>query len=243
MTEDKCIHYHFKLPNATSEKFTITLNKDSNLMVTPTKESLPQWTQLDYEKCPNCPLSAQEHPHCPPAVNLVELVDTFSKLYSYEQVDVTVKIDERSVSTKTTVETAVRSLMGLIMATSECPHFTFLRPMARFHQPFAKRDETIFRSMSSYLLIMHVLKEKQLRKEVSTEGIEKLYEEVTKVNEAFMERMRVASRADANLNSIVSLNSVAQGLEMNAQSILKELEPIFACCIVSEAGKQSEDLI
>lgn len=43
------------------------------------------------------------------------------------------------------------SLLGLVMATSGCPHLDFLRPLALHPLPFSSIHETVFRVSSSYL--------------------------------------------------------------------------------------------
>ena len=51
------------------------------------------------------------------------------------------------------MEIAIRSLIGLIMALSGCPHMEFFKPLARFHLPWASLEETTLRSASIYLLM------------------------------------------------------------------------------------------
>jgi hypothetical protein len=42
--------------------------------------------------------------------------------------------------------------MGLLIAGSSCPYTHFFKPMARFHLPFANKDETLWRAAATYLL-------------------------------------------------------------------------------------------
>ncbi len=53
---------------------------------------------------------------------------------------------------ETTAQQAMSSVLGLIMATAGCPWTDRLRPMARFHLPFASDAETLYRSISMFLL-------------------------------------------------------------------------------------------
>ena len=64
------------------------------------------------------------------------------------------------------------------MATGGCPALAKLRPMARFHLPFATREETLFRSASAYLLGQYFLKERGEPHELGLEGLGALYEEI-----------------------------------------------------------------
>ena len=54
----------------------------------------------------------------------------------------------------------VFSLIGIYMVTSGCPIMDKLRPMARFHLPFASTEETIYRAISTYLLGQYFLEQK-----------------------------------------------------------------------------------
>src|SRR5690606_4431441 len=105
------------------------------------------WTRLDYCQCSNCPLRKSETPCCPAAVDLQQLVADFKNQAAFQKVDVIVSTQERSYSKRTGLEEGLRSLMGLIMATSECPILGELRPMASHHMPFATNDEFTLRSV------------------------------------------------------------------------------------------------
>jgi len=58
----------------------------------------------------------------------------------------------RAYMHETPLHVALSSLIGLYMATGGCPVMERLKPMARFHLPFADEEETMFRAMSAYLL-------------------------------------------------------------------------------------------
>ncbi|MBL0028409.1 MAG: hypothetical protein IPO95_04770 [Rhodanobacteraceae bacterium] len=115
----------------------------------------PAWALLSHHQCVNCPLRPQEVRYCPLALNLVRLVDLCAGLDSYEQIRLTVVTPERRVQAETTVQRGLSSLLGLITATSACPHTGFFRPMARFHLPLANEEETVYRAISTYLLAQY----------------------------------------------------------------------------------------
>ena len=56
---------------------------------------------------------------------------------SSERIRLEVTTTDRFVAQDTSAQKGISSMMGLIIATSGCPHTAFLRPMARFHQPLA----------------------------------------------------------------------------------------------------------
>ena len=79
-------------------------------------------------------------------------LEPLKALVSFDTVGVTVVQSERTVYAETTAQQAMSSVLGLIMATAGCPWTDHLRPMARFHLPFANEAETLYRSVSMFLL-------------------------------------------------------------------------------------------
>ncbi len=228
MNEPLHIEYRFELQDAQVVDFDMYLDPET-LVMDPSISAgdLPDWAELGFSQCPHCPLSTSETAHCPPAVNLVSVVSGFEQLYSHESVFVTVKTAQRTVSRHTTMQKAVASLMGLIMATSECPHLTFFRSMARFHLPFSDARETIFRAISSWLLYRFIEDGKDGKAELDLDGLREFYGNVHEVNHAFAERLRRASSADAAVNALVALDVLGQSVHMAMEDQLKDLEPVF----------------
>ncbi|MEX1056375.1 MAG: hypothetical protein WED11_01485, partial [Natronospirillum sp.] len=118
-----------------------------------TRASQPAaWTSLDDNQCTNCPLSKNDHERCPAAVDIQRVVEDFSALPALRKTQVTVVTPTREYFKHTSLEEGLRSLMGLLMATSACPILSKLKPMAFTHLPFASQDEFIVRSVGTYLL-------------------------------------------------------------------------------------------
>ena len=128
------------------------LRPDDFQAANPAPADPPFWTELKFNRCANCPLNEQQHPHCPAALQMASALEPLKALVSFDTVGVTVLQFERKVYAETTVQQAMSSVFGLIMATSGCPWTDRLRPMARFHVPFAGETETLYRSVSMYLL-------------------------------------------------------------------------------------------
>jgi len=146
--------YQFNFPDKESIKLSIEI--DSLTVTLQAKdEETPFWTALDFNQCSNCPLNIEKTPFCPVAQNLTPLLEVSNALVSYDEVNVIVTTPERIISSDTTLQRAISSLLGLVIATSPCPHTEFLKPMARFHLPFASEDETIYRTTSMYLLAQY----------------------------------------------------------------------------------------
>lgn len=226
------IRYLIDVPKQITETFDLTFDAETALLIHGAVggdggNNLPNWTALDYARCPNCPLSLSEHKHCPPAVNLIEVVKGFERIYSYEKAAVTVTTKTRTITAETTVEIVLRSLMGLVMATSGCPQLAFFRPMARFHLPFADGDETLFRATATYLLTQYVAHMRGQKPRYDLKGLADIYAEVQVVNIAFAERLRQAAKADGTMNGLVSLDLLAQTMPMALDGMLEEITHLF----------------
>ena len=168
------IQYVFRLQGDRQEVVNLYLDAQTLHLVDDTMEKLPSWTNLNFHQCPNCPLTIQTHPHCPVASHLVNLLTICKSLLSYESIHVDVVTPDRVISKDTTAQKGISSLMGLIMATSGCPHTSFFKPMARFHLPFASEEETIYRAASMYLLAQYFIRQQGEKSDLELEGISKI---------------------------------------------------------------------
>jgi hypothetical protein len=165
------------------------------------------------------------------AVNFVPLVDLFAKLRSYDRVVVQVHSKERAVGKRTTVQVGLRSLMGVLAATSACPRVHFLKPMAYFHLPFSTEQETIYRVASSYLLGQYFLRKKGSEFDPGLDGLKDNYHELQKVNLAMADRLRrvgtKTKMADGTINALTLLDVFAQTVPLSIDATLEDLQPAF----------------
>jgi hypothetical protein len=222
------IEYRFLRTDGREDRFALTLDPKTLLLTGNEPVDVPPWTELGFNKCPNCPLNEKENPHCPLALNLVNIVHSFGGLASYEEVDLTVITGERTVQQHTSSQNAISSFMGLVIATSGCPHTVYFRPMARFHLPLASRDETVYRATSTYLLAQYFVKKAGGPAVLELDGLARIYKEMQTVNSAVAKRLREASRSDSSVNAIVVLDVYAKSIEMVIDDSLSHIEPLFA---------------
>src|SRR3989338_3290428 len=129
--------YIFTLPNGERKEFMTQLDRKTLSYLKPERASYPEWTALTYRKCANCPLNEQEHPRCPAAEGLVDIVEQFADAVSYDSTQVRVEADDRSYEHQMPLQKGLSGLIGLRMATSGCPVVRRLRPMTRHHLPFS----------------------------------------------------------------------------------------------------------
>lgn len=221
--------YHFRgisRPEA-SFSFTVALDPQSLIHASAPKESPPSWVRLGNHQCPGCPLDASTHPHCPAALSLVDLMERFDNIMSYDEVDVEVESPERTYMATTSVQKALSSLVGLHMATSGCPVLGAMRPMARFHLPFASQSETLFRAAGAYLLSQYFQKKQGGDFDTTLDGLTELYQQVHQINISLAKRLRDIASSDAGLNAVTLLDLFAQGVPRSIRDSLNDVEHMF----------------
>lgn len=222
-------HYQFLFLNGQIKDYRISLDPDTlSLIPLASVAETPEWVHLGYKQCRNCPLDSDVHQNCPIAVNIMELVESFKSVFSYHDCTVVCETAERAYSKKTSVMEGLSAIFGVIMATSDCPVMEFLKPMARFHLPFATIEETTVRTASMYLLAQYFKYKNQPGMKFDFKTLEKHYSQVQVVNEGLLARINSVSSEDADKNAIVTLHSLSQFLSMEMDYSLSGLEYIFA---------------
>lgn len=226
--KQKTIHYlySFKFQDGTTKKFEVVLDEATLELVREDPDPKPEWTKLKYSQCENCPLPDTVQ-YCPVAVSLAGLVNEFTDSVSYEAAEVTVETAQRTYFKKTTLQKGLSAIIGIYMSTSNCPVLAKLRPMTRFHLPFANSLETFFRSISSYLTAQFLLMRQGHQPDWELKGLQEIYKEVNTVNKGMTARLHQATEKDANINAVVILHSFGDGITYFIESGLSDLEPMF----------------
>ena len=218
--------YTFQLPDKTERTFDVHLDADT-LALMPTSNVVARaWTKLAYFKCTNCPLD-DDVEECPVALSLSALVEAFKDSPSFEPATVTVKSEERVYVKETTIQKGLSSIIGIYMVTSNCPVMDQLRPMVRFHLPFASVDETIYRAVAMYLVAQYLRMRRGKRPDWDLEHLREIYRDVAKVNDGISERLRHASSEDANVNALTILSTQGGMVPMYLEHILDDMEHLF----------------
>jgi len=190
-------------------------------------ENHPDWTHLGCHQCPNCPFDSSDYLYCPVAIEIAEIAHHFANTTSIERTDVWVHTDDRSFFKNVDMQSALRSLFGLIMASGPCPILSRLKPLAHFHLPFATLQETIHRLVGTYLASQYILHNDGQEADWELKGIEEIYHELKPVNLHLMKRIRIAASEDANINAIQSFISIASIVEMGVDDIVEKMVPIL----------------
>jgi hypothetical protein len=103
-----------------------------------------------------------------------------------------------------------------------------LKPMVRYHLPFASLDETAYRTVAMFLVAQLIREQAGKNPKWGIEGLAKIYAEVKILNKDFSQRMIEAARSDANVHALVNLNVFALMVPMAAEKMLKEMAPYFS---------------
>ncbi len=221
------ITYAFRFESGRTEAFQLRF-RDPDFALEPLGTAGAAWTRLEHHQCAGCPLSAAEHPHCPVALNLAQVLTRFQGDHSYDRVEVTTTVPERATVHAGDLQTGITSIMGLVMATSGCPVLDAFKPMAFTHLPFANERETTIRSVSTYLTAQYVRMCHGLEPDWTLSRFLPRYDAVKAVNAAFAERLKSAFETDASLNALVLLDVLAQfGAVALKDRWLKDVEPLF----------------
>ncbi len=223
------ITYRFIFPDGTKKEFLVRLDREHYSLLAKERERYPEWTRLDFKQCGHCPLSKEAHTHCPVARNIVDIVEFFQDFQSIEQATVEVETRQRITKRKqTALYPAISSLIGLHMVTSGCPYLDKLRPMARFHLPFADTEETVYRALSMYALAQHFREQAGKEPDWDFEGLQKIYQDINYLNIDFSKRLHNESISEATTNAITSLDCFAQEIDFSiSEEMLDEVRELF----------------
>lgn len=235
------IRYHFTTDDGHHFDYTLQLDPDTLAHRNPPPAFPPDWTKMTNGKCHPCDGNHGYAPYCPAALSIVEVVETCGDMLSYAEVDVTVEVGGRTVSKHTTVQKAISSLLGVHIATSGCQSMALFKPMARFHQPFASQEETLFRVASSYMLAQYYVHQDGHDHDMNFDGLYEAYEKVHEVNMHLAEIMRDVSDGDANMNALVLLDVFAVTFPLALKDQLEELAYLFAGYLEMQAQNKGND--
>ncbi|NOQ22484.1 MAG: hypothetical protein GQ565_07525 [Candidatus Aegiribacteria sp.] len=221
------IEYSFRLSDDKTEEFRVELDPETLDLIAEIPETPPAWTKLDFHQCPNCPLDTDSHRYCPLALSIVDIVEHFDHVLSYDRIHLEVLTEDRHISQQTSAQQGLSSLMGLLIATSGCPHTEYFKPMARFHLPLASRDETVYRAVSTYLLAQYFIHREGREADFHLEGLKRIYDNIQEVNYSVAERLRAASEADSPVNAIVILDTYAKAIPFVIKDSLDYIKYLF----------------
>lgn len=208
------ISYRIIFDDGTEKLFQVKLDPDTLDLLADTGDTPPDWAVLDYHKCHNCTLDSAAHPHCPCAVNMVELIEFIKDMLSYTEANVSVLTNHREYKKRAPLQQVASSLMGIIMVASGCPVLSKLRPMVETHLPFASWEETAYRYVSMYMFAQYFRHKGGKDADLELTGLSKLFDDIEQVNMSFYNRLDSIRTKDASVNAVTILSSLGAMTKM-----------------------------
>lgn len=222
------ITYEFNFPGGGRKSFSMDFNPENHEIIYRKKTGLiPGWASLEYKKCPECSLDPETEPYCPVALNMCEVLHSFSQMISTEKCFVRCTTFQRSYSKMTDVMSGLSSALAVIILSSPCPFLVHARPMARFHLPFFTPEESIVRMISFYLLSQYFVLKKGEKPDWGLEKLNRSFTGLTMVQEGMMERVKGAFAGDACINALHTFHVLVQFISFEIESSLECLEHYF----------------
>lgn len=222
------VKYEFRFADGKTQEYVVDTERDHDDDVgSREKHARADWVKLDHCRCVNCPQAGKGVADCPTAVDLEPFIMSFKNQAAFQKVDVIVSTRERSYSKRTSLEEGLRSLLGLVMATSDCPLLSELRPMAIHHMPFATNDEFILRSVSIYLVQQYFVYRTGGKPDWDLKGLVERNRQLQLVNQALWQRVHSACEQDANLKALLSFFSMASSVTFSLEAQLQKLRQTF----------------
>ncbi|MDA8792000.1 hypothetical protein N9N67_02070 [Bacteriovoracaceae bacterium] len=225
----KIIKYYIVTEDQQNLEYEIQLDPMNSIMKRTSSIPPMPWTNLENCKCESCPLNVKKHKQCPVAVNLSDFIETFKNQKSFSKVSTKVVTGQRTYLKESDLQTTLKSIFGLIMATSGCPILDPLRPMAKFHLPFATIEETMMRSISMFLLRKYMEDENE-NVQLNLDQLNEEYRKIAHVNQWIAKRLNTITRTEegeADKNAISQLNNYTQFLAIEIECNLDSIKKIF----------------
>jgi hypothetical protein len=218
----------FTFKNGEEKEFKIRLDKKTLRLIEPEDRPPSPWAALENFKCPNCPLDESQYEFCPTATNIIELIDYFKNRESIEEVEVLVETQERKYLKKVPLQTGLSSLLGIYMVTTGCPILEKLKPMVRYHLPFASMEETAYRSVTMYLLAQFFLQRRGIMPDWNLDNLAAIYNDIQIVNNNVCDKLQKIINRDAAANALLKLDYSALYISLRLnENILDEIKSYF----------------
>ncbi len=220
------IRYTFQL-NEKSEIFDIILDGRKLELIRDDEEAKPEWTELGCHQCSHCPLDKETTSHCPVALNIASVIKRLGNICSHDQIALEVQTKERTIIANTSAQRGISSMIGLLIATSGCPHTEYMKPMARFHLPLSSEEDTIFRATGMYLLAQYFLRKAGMQEDMSLNGLTDIYKNLHLLNKSIAERIRFSAPSDASVNALILLDMFTNLMPFVIEDHLDEIRYLF----------------
>ena len=221
--------YKFKFPDSTEKSFDVCLDARTGVSVLPVPVELPDWTLLNHHRCSHCPLNSAEHPRCPAATSIIDVVETFSAVASTQPVEVQVTSPQRQTSKAgVLLPAAIGASIGARFAASGCPVTAKFQPMVRHHLPFPTFEEAAYRMVSMHALAQLLRMREGLEPDWELKELNRTCAAMNTLNLDFARRLRDLQVNDSTTNALSGLDGFVQMVDMSVEDdLLDDLRELF----------------
>ncbi|MFH2137421.1 MAG: hypothetical protein ABII88_02795 [Candidatus Omnitrophota bacterium] len=231
------LKYTFTFTDGTKKEFLVKLDNETMHLIREKEQDPPDWAALIDFRCPNCRIDVLKHEFCPVAVNLMELVEFFKGAVSCDKIELLIETENRSYLKNTDMQVGVSSLMGIYMSTSGCPVFEPLKPMVRYHLPFARPEETTYRLITMYLLAQYFLQRHGKEPDWQLKKLSDIFSDIFQANQNICNKLRQVIKEDAIINALVKLSSAIDFMSFKLDmNILEEIEQYYNAYLTPSNG-------
>jgi hypothetical protein len=228
MDSEFAFNFSFLFEDGKEKKVEIRIDESTLNLIRPQIKVPPKWTEITNFKCPHCPIDVDKFKYCPLAVNLNDVISDFTEFHSYDEVNVTIWTNARTYSKNTSLQSGLGSLLGIVMVANDCPVMGKLKPMMRYHLPFATLEETDYRVLSMYLLAQYVIAKRGGEPDWEMKNLKNLYEDIKLLNQNVCNKLKEIESKDALVNAVVKLNSFAEHVTfLLSKNMMQRLEILF----------------
>ena len=220
--------YTFRFDSGEEKVIRLALDPKTLELLEPQHPADPDPATLGFCQSRTCPLWSSERPTCPAAIGLEDLVNTFTGHPATEEVDVSIETPARTYVKRTSLQQSVTSLVGIFMVASGCRTLGKLKPMVRYHLPFATLEETQYRVLSMYLLAQYFRVRQKQVPDWKLSDLVQMYRDFQAVNEHFVKRLSHLNKHDPSINALVILEAFSYAIAFSIdRHLLDEVELLF----------------
>ena len=221
--------YRFRFDDGEEQVIRIALDAKTLARLEPALPGNPEPSMMGFCQSASCPRRNSEQPTCPAVVGLDDVMKVFASHQVKEEVEVSIETDARTYAKRTTLQQGLTSLLGIFMVTSGCAVMSKLKPMVRFHLPFATLEETQYRVISMYLLAQYFVARQGGRPDWKLQDLVAMYKDLQSVNEYFVKRMTQQKKhEDPGINALVLLQAFSYAIAFAVdKDMLEEIELLF----------------
>lgn len=216
------ISYLFHIEDKEDVVFEVLIDSTSMTHSIPQDFKEPEWSSSF-----KCSFMTDDKKNCCSLCKCIAYVtNEFKDIKVDTPATISVRTENRNYTIKQNIKTGLFSILGLYMSTSNCPHFAFLKPMAKFHLPFASDIETVFRSIGTYLLGEYFRFKDGIVPDWDLQALSTLYEQVSKIDLEIAEHLKKIS--PDSIEPIMILNSFADLFTKDIKEKLDKIEPFYS---------------